>query len=464
MSIIEKVQTLLKKGDARTAKAKRHILYSFIVKGMSMVISLFLVRMMVGVLSKEVYGVWIVLFNVVGWFQFFDIGLDNGLRNKFAESLAEGNREKARIYLSTTLALMAIVAGGMLVLLFGVGPFLDWNALLGVKGEMAQIIGQELTIASFITFAFFFLNFVIKIIKTVLLADQRPSVPGLLNMLTNLLVLGLLGGMMYTARGSLVELAVIVGAMPLVVQGVAWIYFFAKDYKDLIPTPQYVRFSYTKDLVSLGFKFFVIQVIGVVLFLTDTRIIIEFVGGDDSKIRAANAALYSTTHKYFALITQAFGIITTPFWSAYTEAFQKKEWDWIKRTNKNLVKVWYLTAAGSIFALLLAPFVIEFLLEGDMKSDWQLNIFMLVFVLVLAYGSIFVMFVNGVGKVRLQMISSIIGGVINIPLSIFLANECGLGLSGVIIASILCMLYGAVLGPIQFNKIVNGTAKGIWDK
>ncbi|MEL6607232.1 MAG: polysaccharide biosynthesis protein, partial [Bacteroidota bacterium] len=84
MSIIEKVQTLLKKGDARTAKAKRHILYSFIVKGMSMVISLFLVRMMVGVLSKEVYGVWIVLFNVVGWFQFFDIGLDNGLRNKFA--------------------------------------------------------------------------------------------------------------------------------------------------------------------------------------------------------------------------------------------------------------------------------------------------------------------------------------------------------------------------------------------
>ncbi|MEL6133710.1 MAG: MATE family efflux transporter, partial [Bacteroidota bacterium] len=273
MSILEKVQELLNKGDARSAKAKRHILYSFIVKGMSMVISLFLVRMMVGVLSKEVYGVWIVLFNVVTWFQFFDIGLDNGLRNKFAESLAEGNREKARIYLSTTLALMGLVAGGMLIILFGVSPFLDWNYLLGVEGKMAEKIGEELSAAAFITFAFFFLNFVLKIIKTVLTADQRPSVPGLLNMLTNLLVMIFLGGMMYMARGSLVELATIVGLMPLVIQGVAWVYFFAKDYKDLIPTLQYVKFSYTKDLVSLGFKFFVIQVIGIILFLTDSRII-----------------------------------------------------------------------------------------------------------------------------------------------------------------------------------------------
>ena len=89
---------------------------------------------------------------------------------------------------------------------------------------------------------------------------------------------------------------------------------------------------------------------------------------------------------------------------------------------------------------------------------------MLAFTLMLAYGSIYVMFINGVGKVRLQMMSSIIGGVLNIPLSIFLANNCGLGLSGVILASMICMFYGAVLGPVQYRKIMNGTAKGIWNK
>ena len=138
-----------------------------------------------------------------------------------------------------------------------------------------------------------------------------------------------LGSLLYLSRGSLVELAWIVGAAPIIVQGIAWIYFFSTDYKDLVPSISHVKFSYAKDLVSLGLNFFVIQVIGIVLFLTDTRIIIQFVG-ETSELRAANSALYSTTNKFFSLITQAFAIITTPFWSAYTEAFQTHEWDWTR--------------------------------------------------------------------------------------------------------------------------------------
>ena len=73
-------------------------------------------------------------------------------------------------------------------------------------------------------------------------------------------------------------------------------------------------------------------------------------------------------------------------------------------------------------------------------------------------------FVSGVSKVKLQMWTSVIGGVINIPLSIFLAKTVGLGTAGVIIASIVSLSYGPLIAPIQYKKILNGTAKGIWNK
>ena len=82
----------------------------------------------------------------------------------------------------------------------------------------------------------------------------------------------------------------------------------------------------------------------------------------------------------------------------------------------------------------------------------------------LSWGNIFVVFINGVGKVRLQIIVATIGAIINIPLSYFFAIVLNLGLAGVIAASIISISFGPILAPIQFRKIINGTAKGIWNK
>ena len=89
---------------------------------------------------------------------------------------------------------------------------------------------------------------------------------------------------------------------------------------------------------------------------------------------------------------------------------------------------------------------------------------MFLYVNTLSYGNIFVWFINGVGKVQLQTVGSIIGALFNIPLSYFFAKTCGLGPSGVILASLICIGYGPILAPIQFKKIINGNANGIWNK
>jgi hypothetical protein len=55
------------------------------------------------------YGSWLTLRSIILWFAFFDIGLGNGLRNKFTEAKAPGNLERTRIYISTAYGLLILI-------------------------------------------------------------------------------------------------------------------------------------------------------------------------------------------------------------------------------------------------------------------------------------------------------------------------------------------------------------------
>jgi hypothetical protein len=55
-------------------------------------------------------------------------------------------------------------------------------------------------------------------------------------------------------------------------------------------------------------------------------------------------------------------------------------------------------------------------------------------------------------------------GIIHIPLSLFLAKTMHLGINGVILSACCVTAVGSVWAPIQYKKIIDGTAKGIWDK
>src|SRR5450755_4419818 len=98
------VKNLINRGHSRSINAKKNILFSFLIKGCNIAIGLILVPLTIHYVKPIQYGIWLTLSSIIGWFGFFDIGLGNGLRNKFAEALAKGEHERARIYVSTTYA------------------------------------------------------------------------------------------------------------------------------------------------------------------------------------------------------------------------------------------------------------------------------------------------------------------------------------------------------------------------
>ncbi|MCB0668272.1 MAG: hypothetical protein KDC80_20740 [Saprospiraceae bacterium] len=455
-SIIAKYYTqalyFFREGHPRSLKIKKHIAASFGIKGVSILIGFLLVPITLDFLNKELYGIWLTLASVITWFNLFDIGLGYGLRNKLAEALAKNETEKAKSLVSSTYFLITAISGVLLILFLLINPFVNWNTILNVDKNTIDTLG----LVALVTFAFFCVTFVLKLVQSIFLADQRPAYVGFFDLVANFISLAIILVLIQITSGSLLALAIAMGIAPVVVLTFCNIYFFSTRYRSIAPSWKFIKKEHFNVLGSLGFKFFLVGITGLVIFSTDNLIIVQLFG--PSEVPA-----YQVAFKYFGLITSVFSIIAVPFWSAYTDAQTKGDLDWILDTNKKLKLIWSGLLAVSLIMLILSDWFYR-LWVPEIPVPFILSIAMCIYVLALAWGNIFVMYINGVGKVRLQVVVSLVGALINIPLSIFFAKNLNLGSAGIIMASTICIGFGPVLGPIQFNKLIKSKASGIWNQ
>ena len=69
---------------------------------------------------------------------------------------------------------------------------------------------------------------------------------------------------------------------------------------------------------------------------------------------------------------------------------------------------------------------------------------------------------NGVGKISLQFNVTVIQSLLHVPFAILAGKY--FGLNGVVWVMILWSFINAIWEPIQFKRIINKTAKGIWNR
>jgi len=442
---------LITKGHARSVKAKKNILASFIIKGLSIAISLVLVPLTMNYVNPTRYGVWLTLSSMVSWFSFFDIGFGNGLRNKFTEALAMGKDELARIYVSTTYAILSIIIGVVLILFLLVNPMLNWSKILNTTPEMAG----ELGVLATIVFVFFCLRFIFQLLTTVLTANQEPAKASLFDFLGSLLSLLIIFILTKTTSGNLIYLGATLSLTPVLVLIASSIWFYNHTYKKYAPSFKFIKFSYARNLMSLGIKFFIIQIAALVLFNTNNIIVTQLFGPEE-------VSTFNVSFKLFSVITMIFSIIAGPLWSAFTDAYAKEEFAWIKTTLSKMKKVWGLLIIFTILVLLLSPWIYKVWIKDLVTVPFALSAAMSSYVIVYIWQTIHVFFLNGIGKIKLQLYLVIFSGLINIPLAVFLGKK--LGLVGITLTSTLLFIFMGTIFSIQTRKILNKTAVNIWNK
>lgn len=442
MAVVDSIKSKLFSGHERSVKAKKNIVALIALKGFSVAVSLALIPLTLKILDEYQYGVWITLFNVLSWISIFDIGIGNGLRNKFAEAMAKNRLEEAKEYVSTAYFLMFGIS--ISLILFFIIPWLmvDWTKVFNVPSEF----GNDVFFLVGITFLLTSFQFSLKLIGTILTANHKPSWSALLGTISNALILLLLWFGKDLVTDSLFAIGFIYTGVPLIIFSVSSLYFFNNQFKSVSPKISYFRKSKVNSLFSLGLQFFIIQIAVVVIFSTDSMIITHTMSPQE-------VTPYNIVLRYFSVVTMAAGIIMTPFWSAYTEAAAENDFAWIKTTlNKQLRALVYVIFAVVILSL-LAKWLIPIWLQEDINFSWILLVGMAAYTLISVWNNIFSFLLNGLSITNVQTYTSVAGTIINIPLSIYFAHKWGNG--GVILATVLSLSFFAVFGSRQAFSILN---------
>ncbi len=410
-----------------------------------------LVPLTINYISAETYGIWLTLTSIVTWFSFFDIGFGHGLRNKLAEAIANGEKEKGRIYVSTTYAVLSIIIGIALGLFFVINPYLNWSKILNAPAT----IGHELSLLALIVFSFFCLQFVFKLLNIVMTANQEPARASLHNFLGNVLSLVLIYALTKFTSSNLIFLGLALSAAPVIILLIAGFILYHKRYREYAPSLNHIDFSYAKELMGLGGKFFIINISVLVMLNTDHIIILQLLGSTE-------VTVFNVTHRIFAVVTMVYGIIATPLWSAYTDAYTKSDFEWIKKTVKVCLKIWYGLIGVTVLILLASPMIFDIWLGDTVDVPFVLSIAMSTYVISYVYQTIYSFLLNGVGKIKLQLYISVFAAIIHIPLALFLCDK--FGLVGLTLLSTYNFLLTGIIFSIQSNKILNRTASHIWNK
>lgn len=440
-------------GEKRTRLLRKNIILSFLMKGWAGVVQLLMVPLTIMCLGDYKNGVWLTISSFLLYTDSLDIGLGNGLRNKLAAYWAKGDMEKARQSVSSTFFTLILIMIPIAIILLVLINTIDLYALVNVKPQIIDNLREVYSISTILVCA----HFVIKFIGNIYLGLQLPAVNNLLVVGGQTLALAIIF-VLSRQKGMdnmLLWVAIANTLAPLVIYVIAYPITFYKKFPELRPSLKYFKKEMVGELLGLGFKFFILQIAGIIIFASSNFVI-------SNVVSPAQVTPYQVAYRYFSLTMMIFTVIGVPFWSATTDAYERGDIDWIKKSMKRLHMILIAIFLALVLMVVVANFVYRIWVGSDIIVPMSLTTGMALYLMIVITSLCYSYFLNGFGFLRLQLITTIISAIIYIPLAIALGHR--FGTTGIVIALCIMNTPGVIVNMIQYNKIVNNKASGIWKK
>lgn len=436
-------------GNERSIVVKKNIIGSLAIKGISVVISFLLVPMTLGYVSSELYGIWLTLSSIMLWLNFFDIGFTLGLKNKLAEAIALGDWARGKALVSTTYFMMIIIFLPLCVLLEFIVPHISWASFLNVS----QAYNDEIIKALYVLVGCFCLQMIVNVLTTVIAAFQKVALSSLFPVIGNFLSLIAIFILTKFCPPSLTSLAIAISFMPIVVISIASIVLYSGRFKRVSPNIRLVDKKYVKDLFSLGVKFFIIQ-LQVVVMYQSTNFLISNVSGPEQ------VTVYNIAYKYLSIVMMIFSIILNPLWPAFTDAYAKKDYQWMNNIYRKMKRLYLIAIIVLAIMIAVSSFVYHLWVGAKVNVPLAMTFSVGIYLVINIWDSLQVQLINGIGKIRLQTFVTLIGLILHIPLSLSLGKI--IGSYGVLVSMTIITAIYASFFTVQINKILKLKATGIW--
>jgi O-antigen/teichoic acid export membrane protein len=241
----------------------------------------------------------------------------------------------------------------------------------------------------------------------------------------------------------------------LIISNLILTFSMYRSSRQLVPTLDGFDKSKINYLMSLGLRFFIIQVSVLLIFMTDKILIVQLLGPE-------HVMPYEILYKLFSVFTIIQGLILAPLWPAYSDAYQRGESEWIKNSVKQQIKFSCVLFIGALFLALIGPFIVKIWIGDKVTVDGELFFLFSIFIIVSVWNNVFGVVLGAIGKVRLGAIHTSFSAVINVPLSIILVKYFELGVAGIILSTIVSISLSAFISPIQVWYFVVSKRKIDW--
>ena len=448
--LISYIKDIFQRED-RSAVVKKNILGTLVLKGISILISFLIVPLTIGYVNAELYGVWLTVASVMTWIHFLDLGFSQGLKNRLTEALAKEDFARGKTLVSTTyFMLLCIIVPACLIMQLLI-PLVNWSHLLNVN----EVYSQEITNVIHIIIAIACLQIIVNVLVSVVAAFQKVALSQLFGVVGSVFSLVIIIILRATCPPSLIVLALTFALMPVLVTIIASLICFNGPFKKVAPNWKSVDFSCIKDLFGLGYKFFLINIQVIVLYWS-TNVLISNVSSP------LEVTKYNIAYKMLSAAMMVYTIIINPLWPAYTDAYARGDFNWMKTIRKKMHKILFLFILGCVVLVVLSQPIYHIWIGDKVEIPNLMTILVALYVIAYSWMSLNGTIISALGKLQLNLYMSIVVMIVHIPLSLFLGKY--IGAYGVVLSLFLFNLMYAIIGNIQANKILNNNATGIWNK
>lgn len=425
---------------------------AFIVKGGALFISLLAMPAYINYFDNQlILGLWFTILSILSWILTFDLGIGNGLRNHLVLAIVNQDQLKIKKYISSAYVVIGSIVFFVISLSFVFFRYINWNIVFNISSDIVSKSTLNLVIG--IIFSGIMLQFLLKLITSILYALQKSAINNFLSLLTSILtlvyVLIVSPSDITTNLIGLAIINVLAVNIPLLI---ATLIVFKKYLTGCSPSLKYFKIKYAQEVMSLGSIFFWVQIMYMIITATNEFLITWFSS-------PTNVVEYQIYNKLFTLVGVVFTLALTPIWSAVTKAFTELNFVWIKKLY-NTLKIMAIIALFFEFVMILflQLGVDLWLGKGVIKVNYFYAIIFAIFGGLIIWNGVISSIANGCGELRTQSIYFSVGAIIKIPLAFIFVRIFDSWI-GVILANIMSMSIYCIIQPFVIDKFLNNDIK-----
>lgn len=429
---------------SRTFRVLRQVGLGLVLRFGAVATTFAAMPLMLHLLGSQQFGVWLVLLSVFQWITLFDLGVSAGARNEIARAVAAQDHEHVRTAVTTGwfyVGLISLALFVLLALVLSLTPVQQWLVDRAFKGV-------DPGAALWLVVAGACISFAAGYVQSVYAALEQPSVFSLASLAINGGFLLLLG-MAYLLRLNLMAHIAALYLLAIVGSNAWLILRFFVRHPMYLPQRSALNHRLRSGILGFGIRLFIIQVAALVIFTT-SRLMASVLLGPQSVV------IYDAGFKVFSLVTMIHTLIMATLWSSFTQAYERREMAWIRLSLLRLVQFMVPLALGCSVLAVLSPWFIKLWLGAGQVGEPKLYALFAVVTVLSCWSNIFSYFLNGIGNTRVQLISAIAAGLVNLPATYFFTKVAGFGLSGILLGTLVSLSFFSVLGPLHVLYVLKG--------